>query len=111
MADMKKMAKHTPGPWRVKDSHPNKACFYIDRVGMDKTSNGDVATVYRWRLRGDEVHAADAQLLAAAPVMADALDVAEDVLSDLAKEDWVDDRVHQALAEVRAALRAAGRIP
>ena len=64
--------KHTPGPWRVEDRHPQRACLEIS-----SKYPGDVALVYHYRAGpdGEDPQAdADARLIAAAPELLRALE-------------------------------------
>lgn len=55
--------KFTPGPWTVFDTHPARACFYIDHRDV-VGSFGGVAVIYG---TADDTHRANARIIAAAP--------------------------------------------
>jgi hypothetical protein len=92
--------KHTPGPWKIhatpESSHQN---FTVQQAGTTKT----IATVMPWN--EDE---ANAQLLAAAPLLAAELKWARDELSSMANRGMGS---HHAIKRLDAALRAAGMTP
>lgn len=62
------MSAHTPGPWRIEDSHPDKAAVYIRAPGIiSAVYPQEVAVIYRVFERDERRYLADANLLAAAP--------------------------------------------
>lgn len=65
--DMSEEQKHTPGPWTVEDSHPTRACLYVNSDGGEA---GNVAVLYSPDARVE----ANAALIAAAPAMFEALE-------------------------------------
>jgi hypothetical protein len=100
----------TPGPWAVVDRHPDKATFYII------SAEHEVAVVYRVHDSDDERHRADANLIAAAPEQQAKIDELAEALAvmtaivELQNGNRHDD-TNTAIAQARAALRQAGRLP
>lgn len=100
--------KWTPGPWRIGKPHPTNACLYIQPIGQ----YGDIATLYG--ADGDHqeqgpdgdwseqpVRGANALLIAAAPDLYEALEMAEQFLCGGA------DGSEPAMIAARAALAKA----
>lgn len=97
--------KHTPGPWRVTDKHPTRACLDISA-----RYDGDVAVIFNYRANKpgerDPQADADARLIASAP----------DLLRVLTMYLNVDDDgdgfiCAEAMDEVRAAIAKATGTP
>ena len=83
------MSSFTPGPWEVTDDHPKRACLRVRVAG----EYAEVASIYDapeekssqddddvWR--NDPVRIANARLIAAAPELLNALQVAHDLSLD-----------------------------
>lgn len=99
-------AKHTPGPWIAVDYHLSGACIYIRRSPGQPLD--EVAVVYRYG-RPESENSGNAQLIAAAPELTDALLMATE---NTPHHQTCDDgacRCWKAAAET--ALRKAGRLP
>ena len=62
------MSEYTPGPWAFFDTHPDKACYYI----QEKNHLDEIAAIYRYE-RNPCNTLADARLIAAAPELLEAL--------------------------------------
>jgi hypothetical protein len=62
--------RHTPGPWFVRDPHPNHCTFNIGPTA-DGDYEDEVTVVYR--THDEPVHEANARLIAAAPDLLAAL--------------------------------------
>jgi hypothetical protein len=92
--------KHTPGPWHVHDGD-NRFLF------VDSLTEGSVC-----KIAANGHSEANAQLIAAAPELLEALEAAEPFLG-LAWEDWMTNAPNSAqqleaiLENVRAAIRKA----
>ena len=93
------MSAYTPGPWVVRQPVPSPSPAFLV-VGADKTP---AASVF---VRADCAGGANARLIAAAPEMANLLRrvVAPFAITD--KAELTSDST--LLADIRAALRAAG---
>ena len=89
--------KYTPGPWRYGYAH---TAFTVS------TESGQrIAVACAGRYEGDPQEEADARLIAAAPVLVEALLV---ITLDKHILQWFSDNDPKALAQARAALRLAG---
>jgi hypothetical protein len=96
----------TPGPWWVGDARNGWAIVTDDGA----TTVASVMRSYPPDSDDDEQRLADAKLIAAAPLLADALERAMGCIRGLLARTPVRD-VAETEAEARAALRAAGRLP
>lgn len=57
---------HTPGPWRVLDDHPDRACLHVSAADQEYPGlEIEVATVFSH----NDKFEANARLIAAAPTM------------------------------------------
>jgi hypothetical protein len=71
--------RHTPGPWRVFDA------FKDLEIVTDRPTAHETQSLVQFK--GQDNAAANAQLMALAPEMFDALELCEDALSDLSRLD------------------------
>src|SRR5437764_1258616 len=80
----------TRGPWAVFDTHPSKACFYIDRHDVaGEHAVGEVAVIYTTT---DQTKRANAHLIACAPELYTVLDA---FLSDYEERGEVDYKLRE----------------
>lgn len=94
---------HTPGPWHV-DSVPcdtGKIFIHSGDAGAD--DRRDIADVHQWY--GHKAQMANAQLIAAAPELLDALECAEGVVHWAIEQHGAS--AEAVLKKVRAAIRKA----
>lgn len=95
------MTKHTPGPWEVLDV----VAHGLDIVSGTAEDGCEIATVHIECDTVEEAHA-NANLIAAAPTMLEALELAEKQLHDKVM-NWADTKVYHAISQaIKAAKKA-----
>lgn len=99
------IAKRTPGPWRWVHVD-GEFHSLVGPDGAEVHSDGSAGGEYRPDI---DVLGPDAQLIAAAPELADALERANGCIRGLLAQTPVRD-VAETLAEIETALRKAGRL-
>jgi hypothetical protein len=103
------LATHTPGPWYVRDEHPEKSTFNVGTI-TGEAYVGEVAVVFRTKLLAEPEHLANARLIAAAPDLLAALKELGDWIAgglQASAEAWPDAKCLQHTEELAARARAA----
>ena len=94
------MSKHTPGPWRVTEAHGQTQVVAVNRH-PEKAVTG-IADIFD-SIDGTEEWAANARLIAAAPVMLAVLEAVSEELMDRPEDfdDWMHAEIPEALHKAR----------
>lgn len=112
--------KHTPGPWRVLDKHPDRSCLNIG-CGQGEAFNGktyypELAAIYSapgdlnaWpkdndKHRNDPERIANAHLMAAAPELLSALKACVNLIDEDVADGCYTDEFMNAQAAIKKAL-------
>jgi hypothetical protein len=108
------MSKHTPGPWKLRRAEHSLEHDFILHAGPHIIA-WSVPRSARGNTRKKSEHIANAKLIAAAPVLLEALKLAEAALADIGDADrepgddlaWCEARAAQDLPAIRAAIAKA----
>jgi len=96
--------KHTPGPWAVEDIKSQGTMVYR-RIHVGKTALGAISA-YKLPKGRDAEAEANARLIAAAPELLAALEIAEGFISGF-EGDELQEGVDWMLSTIRAAIAKA----
>lgn len=94
-------AQHTPGPWKISG---DDVIAVAGSTGFSAGANPAIAFIYETL---DQSRAINARLIAAAPELLAACNVAEELIDDLIRAPKVKHNRKQILAKLRAAIAKA----